>query len=404
MVHSLEIIFWVSGFIIFYAFGGYGVFLLLILKIRRIFYRPNEIPGEMADDQLPDVCLIIAAYNERDYVGMKIKNSLSLDYPADKLTIIWVNDGSDDGTPELAANYPEVTLLHNPKRSGKIEAMNRGVEFSKAPILLFSDANTVLSKNSLRAVVRHFQDKTVGCVAGEKQFYKDKDQPVAAVGEGFYWKIESWLKRLDYQFYSAIGATGELFAVRRELFQRVEPDTLLDDFMISMRITQQGFRVAYEPKAVASEHGSSNVKEEMKRKVRIAAGCYQSLFRLKKLLNPFFNFRLFFQYISHKVLRWTLAPLALISMLVSTVFILIGQEQFQVFSIYSVLFFLQVLFYGLAVVGFLSQKNPMRIRFIYAPFYFVAMNFAMFKGFFRFLKGKQNVLWEKAERSGINHR
>jgi biofilm PGA synthesis N-glycosyltransferase PgaC len=403
VVHSLEIIFWVSGFVIFYAFGGYGLFLLFFLKIRRIFYRPTLISGEMTNEDLPEVCLIVAAYNERNYVDLKIKNSLSIDYPSDKFKIIWVNDGSDDGTPELVENYPEVTLLHNPKRSGKIEAMNRGVEFSKSPILLFSDANTVLSKNSVRAVVRHFQDKTVGCVAGEKQFFQEKDQPVAAVGEGFYWKIESWLKRLDYQFYSTIGATGELFAVRRELYQRVEPDTLLDDFMISMRITQQGFRVAYEPMAVASEHGSSNVKEELKRKVRIAAGCYQSFFRLKKLLNPFFNFKLFFQYVSHKVLRWTLAPLSLISMLVSTVFILALQEPFGIFSIYSVLFILQVLFYGLAILGFFTQKNPLRIKLIYAPYYFVAMNYAMFKGFFRFLKGKQNVLWEKAERSGKMH-
>lgn len=403
MVHCSEIIFWISGFIIFYSFGGYGLFLFFFLHIRRIFYRPKVFLTEISNDDLPEVSLIIAAYNEHDYVDLKIRNSLSLDYPSDKLKVIWVNDGSDDGTPDLVLKYPEVILLHNPKRSGKIEAMNRGVEFSKTPILMFSDANTVLSKNSLRDVVKHFQDKTVGCVAGEKQFFQDKDQPVAAVGEGFYWKIESWLKRLDYQFYSTIGATGELFAVRRELYQKVEPDTLLDDFMISMRITQQGFRVAYEPKAAASEHGSSNVKEELKRKVRIAAGCYQSFFRLKKLLNPFFNFRLFFQYVSHKVLRWTLAPLALISILVSNVFIMIGQEQFQISSIYFMLFLMQILFYGLAFVGFLSQKHPLRIKLIYAPFYFVAMNYAMFKGFFRFLKGKQNVLWEKAERSGKIH-
>lgn len=404
MGNYLEIIFWLSGFIVFYAFGGYGIVLFILLKIRSIFYRPRIIFGEIPDEDLPEVCLIIAAYNERDYVDMKIKNSFSLDYPSSKLKLIWVNDGSNDGTPELAAKYPELTLLHNPKRSGKIEAMNRGVECSSSPILIFSDANTVLSKNSLKAVVRHFQDKTVGCVAGEKQFYKEKDQPVASVGEGFYWKIESWLKWLDYQFYSTIGATGELFAVRRELYQRVEPDTLLDDFMISMRIVQQGFRVAYEPLAVASEHGSSNVQEEMKRKVRIAAGCFQSLFRLKKLLNPFCHFKLFFQYVSHKVLRWTLAPLALIIALFSNLFILVKQDQIQAFPIYSYLFYLQVLFYLLAILGFFTQNKPIRIKFIYAPFYFVAMNYAMFKGFFRFLKGNQNVLWEKAARSGEKHK
>jgi len=394
-----EIIFWISGFVIFYTYGGYGIFLFIFLKIRSILGLTKTLSDPLADENLPDVCLIIAAYNEKDYVDQKIKNSLSLDYPSEKLMIIWVNDGSDDGTPELVARYPEVVLLHNPKRSGKIEGMNRGAEYSVAPILLFSDANTMLSANSLKAAIRHFQDKTVGCVAGEKQFNKNKNQPVAATGEGFYWKIESWLKQLDYQFYSTIGATGELFAIRRKLFQQVEPDTLLDDFMISMRTTLQGFRVAYEPKAIATENGSSNVKEELKRKVRIAAGSYQSLFRLKKLLNPFYNSKLFFQYISHKVLRWTLAPLALISLLVSTGFILSSQDTVLPYSTYLAVFYLQVLFYLLAVFGMLTQSNPVRIKYIYAPFYFMAMNYAMFKGFFRFMKGRQSVLWEKSKRA-----
>jgi len=397
--NNWEIVFWISGFIIFYTFGGYGIFLFFFLKIKNLIGLSKTIPEISSRENLPDVCLIIAAYNEKDYVDQKIKNSLSLDYPPEKLTIVWVNDGSDDGTPELVSKYPEITLLHNPQRSGKIEGMNRGVEFSAAPILLFSDANTMLSSNSLMALIRHFQDNTVGCVAGEKQFYKDENQPVAAVGEGFYWKIESWLKQLDYQFYSTIGATGELFAIRRELYQRVEPDTLLDDFMISMRTALQGFRVAYEPTAIAIEHGSSNVKEELKRKVRIAAGCYQSMFRLKKLLNPFFHFKLFFQYVSHKILRWTLAPLALILLLASSIFIVTGQENLQPISMYSVLLILQVIFYGLVLFGYLTQNHPIRIRFIYTPFYFTAMNYAMFKGFFRFLKGKQTVLWEKAQRA-----
>jgi len=399
VISTWEIILWISGLIILYAFGGYGILLFLILKIRSVFDGPQKQVNRVTDDQLPEVCLIIAAYNELNYVDLKIKNSLSLDYPADKISIYWVNDGSDDGTPELVENYPEITLLHNPRRSGKIEAMNRGVEFSKAPILFFSDANTILSANSILAVVRHFQDMSIGCVAGEKQFFKTEKQPVAAVGEGLYWKIESWLKRLDFQFYSTIGATGELFAVRRELFQRVEPDTILDDFMISMRIAQQGFRVAYEPEAVASENGSSNIKEELKRKVRIAAGCYQSLFRLKKLLNPFSNLKLFFQYISHKVLRWTIAPLALITLLISNILILTDQEPPFVVSIYFILFIFQVCIYGLALFGLLTQNNPIRLKFIYSPFYFVAMNYAMIKGFFRFLKGEQSVLWEKSKRA-----
>jgi cellulose synthase/poly-beta-1,6-N-acetylglucosamine synthase-like glycosyltransferase len=393
-----EIICWLSGFVIFYTYGGYGIFLFLFIKIRNLLSSSKPLDA-LPDKDLPHVCLIIAAYNEREYVEKKIKNSLSLDYPSGKLSIIWVNDGSDDGTPELVAQYPEIILLHNPKRSGKIEGMNRGAEYSNAPILLFSDANTMLTSNSLKAVVGHFQDKTVGCVAGEKQFYKNENQPVAASGEGFYWKIESWLKQLDYQFYSTIGATGELFAIRRELYHRVEADTLLDDFMISMRTTLQGYRVAYEPTAVASENGSSNVKEELKRKVRIAAGSYQSLLRLKKLLNPFFNPKLFFQYVSHKVLRWTLAPIALISLLVSTLFILAGKTTLLPLWVYQSVLILQISFYLLAVFGLLTQNKPVRIKYIYAPFYFLAMNYAMFKGFFRFLKGRQSVLWEKSKRA-----
>lgn len=399
MNNSWEIVFWISGCIIVYTFGGYGVLLLIFLKLKNLFFKPKSKFQQISDEDLPEVCLIIAAYNEKDYVDQKIKNSLSLDYPKGKLSVVWVNDGSDDGTPDLVANYPEITLLHNPVRSGKIEGMNRGVAHSTAPILVFSDANTMLAKGSLMAVTRHFQDKTVGCVAGEKQFIADQNQPVAAVGEGFYWKIESWLKHLDYQFYSTIGATGELFAIRRELFHQVEPDTLLDDFIISMRATEQGYRVAYEPLAVATEHGSSSVKEELKRKVRIAAGCYQSLFRLPKLLNPFFKFRLFFQYVSHKVLRWTLAPLALPILLISSIILTYSVEENSSFSVYFILLVLQLLFYALAIFGFLTQSRPMRIRFIYAPFYFTAMNYAMFKGFFRFLKGKQTVLWEKAQRA-----
>lgn len=359
----------------------------------------SVVPEAIPEDEVPEVCLIIAAYNERAYVDQKVNNSLSLQYPPEKISVIWVNDGSEDGTPELVAKYPGITLLHNPKRSGKIEGMNRGVEFSKAPVLIFSDANTMLSPNSVQKVVRHFADPTVGCVAGEKRFYTESNQPVAAAGEGFYWKIESWLKRLDYRFYSTIGATGELFAIRRELFHRVEADTLLDDFMISMRATEQGFRVAYEPEAVAIEHGSSSVREELKRKVRIAAGSYQSLLRLGKLLNPFFNVRLFFQYVSHKVLRWTLAPIALPLLFLSNLVLVINDQTEALRVLYFAAFLVQVLFYGLVLFGLLTQNRPVRLRFFYAPFYFVAMNFAMYKGFFRFLKGKQSVLWEKAQRA-----
>jgi len=216
---ALEISFWVLLFIVFYAYVGYGILLFVLVRIKRLFSgKKVKIADSIYE---PDVTLFIAAYNEKDFVDAKIKNSRELDYPAEKLHIVWVTDGSNDGTPDELKKYEGVTVHHLPERNGKIGAMNRGMKFVKTPVVVFCDANTMLGNESIRRIVNLFSNPKVGCVSGEKRiFSKDKDA-AAGAGEGLYWKYESTLKKWDAELYSVVGAAGELFAIRTELFQEV---------------------------------------------------------------------------------------------------------------------------------------------------------------------------------------
>jgi cellulose synthase/poly-beta-1,6-N-acetylglucosamine synthase-like glycosyltransferase len=303
----IELFFWTLLFIVFYTYIGYGIILFAMVKVKRIFSPRQEL--KFNQDSLPEVTLLIPAYNEKDYVDQKMKNSQSLNYPKEKLKILWVTDGSDDGTNLLLEKYENVELCHKDKRNGKINAMNRVMPFVKTPIVIFSDANTSLGKDSILHIVNCFQDSKVGCVSGEKRIVSKEADTAAGAGEGLYWRYESTLKKWDAELYSAVGAAGELFAIRTKLYNEIEADTLLDDFVISLRIAQKGYTIQYNPEAYAIETASQDVKEELKRKVRISAGGIQSVIRLKSLLNIFKYGLLSFQYISHRVLRWTITPL-----------------------------------------------------------------------------------------------
>jgi len=392
----LKIIFWTLLFIIIYTYVGYGVLLYLIIKIRRVFKigkKPNPNP-----DYEPEVTLFITAYNEKDYVDAKMKNSLELDYPKEKLNIIWVTDGSDDGTPDLVRKYPNATVHHLDARNGKIGAINRGMAFVKTPIVIFSDANTGIGKESIRRIVKLFATPKVGCVSGEKRILNKESDVASGAGEGLYWKYESALKKWDAELYSVVGAAGELFAIRTELYRQVEHDTLLDDFIISLRVAQVGYTIQYDPDAYSIETASANVKEELKRKIRISAGGIQAIVRLRALLNIFKYGTLSFQYISHRVLRWTLTPLCLL-ILIPLLFTLALYEGLLSFGLYSTLFWLQLLFYVTALTGWFLENRSTRIKILFVPYYFFIMNLSVVLGFFRYIKKSQSVNWERAKRS-----
>lgn len=394
---ALQVLFWLGVFIVFYAYIGYGILLFIIITIRRILKLNRKFQGN--EDYLPEVTLLVAAYNEKDYVDLKIRNSQALNYPKDKLKLVWVTDGSNDGTPEILANHPGVIVLHEPARNGKIAAMNRAVKLVDTPIIIFSDANTMLGAESVRIIVEMFRNPKVGCVSGEKRIQQNNAEAAAGAGEGIYWKYESTLKKWDAEWYSVVGAAGELFAVRTELYQDVEPDTLLDDFIISLRIAMKGYTIQYNPEAYASETASANVKEELKRKIRISAGGIQSIIRLRNLLNIFKYGRLSFQYISHRVLRWSLAPLSLLIILIANIILVIGEVESGTMGIYTILMLGQIFFYFLAILGWVMENRHVRIKLLFVPYYFFIMNYSVYLGFIRFVKKKQSVNWERAKRA-----
>lgn len=391
----LSILFWVILTVLFYTYAGYGMLLTLLVFIKRLFVKPITRDPFFE----PEVCLFVTAYNEKDYVDQKIKNSFSLDYPREKVQYIWITDGSDDGTPDALKKYPEVEVYHLPERKGKIHAMNRGMSFVKAPFIIFSDANTRLSKNTIREMVLCFSDEKVGCIAGEKRIAEEKSDSASGAGEGLYWKVESRIKHMDAELNSAVGGVGELFAIRRELFEPVEEDTILDDFTISLRIASKGFRIDYTPEAFAEETASLNVKEELKRKIRIAAGGIQTMIRMKTLLNPFKHGILSWQYFSHKVLRWSVTPLFLFLLLPVNLAVVAGQKlwlspAFPAFVLYG-----QIACYLLALAGWFFENRKTRIKLFFAPYYFVAIHYASIRGILRYFRGKQQVTWEKSRRA-----
>jgi biofilm PGA synthesis N-glycosyltransferase PgaC len=389
----MKIILAISLFIVFYTFAGYGIFLYLIIRIKRVFKGQKPLPSENLDE-LPSCTLVIAAYNEEYFIEQKISNSLQLNYPQGKLKLLFVTDGSSDKTPDIIARYPQIQLLHKPERAGKIAAVHRAMEYVDTDAVVFTDANTFLNKDALIKICRHYSDATVGAIAGEKRVHIDENADASAAGEGFYWKYESALKKWDSELYSVVGAAGELFSVRRSLYQPVEADTVLDDFMISMLIAAKGYRIVYEPEAYATETASENVSEELKRKVRIAAGGIQSILRLKKLFNPFPYPVLSFQYISHRVLRWTITPFLLILSFILNVVIALkpGETAMQI------LLLAQVLFYLLALLGLVMEKRQLRIKVLFIPYYFCVMNYAVLAGIIRYFSTKQSAVWEKVQR------
>ena len=323
-------------------------------------------------------------------------NNYALEYPKDKLKIVWVTDGSSDNTNAKLSYYKEINVYFEPKRSGKTAALNRVLPFVKTHIIIFTDANTMLNKDAVMEIVEAFSDPKVGCVAGEKRIATEGKNSTSSRGEGAYWRYESALKNLDSRLHTAVGAAGELFAIRRELFEYVEEDTLLDDFIISMRIAAKGYKIRYCKNAYAIENGSFNMAEEKKRKVRIAAGGIQSVIRLAPLLNIFRYKLLSFQYISHRVLRWTITPILLFLLLPINFVLVLSVGS----TLYILLFILQIMFYLASYAGKILEQNNIKSNLFFVPYYFVFMNVNVFAGLGYLIKKRRgDGTWERAKRA-----
>jgi len=383
-----KIIFWLSLAAILYTYLLYGILLWLYLKV---FKRP--IQEQYDDDFIPSVSILVACYNEEQFIQAKIENLLAIEYPKDKLEIAFVTDGSNDNTVSLINeaidNGKGIKLFYEPERKGKQHAVNRVIKELIGDIIIFNDCNTWINLDAVHHMVRHFSDPKVGVVSGEKKIKVLKKDIAVSSGEGLYWKYESWLKSLDSDFHSTIGSAGELYAIRKELYKAVPQNISIEDFYLSMQIASDGFINIYEPNAFAEEESSLNLSEELKRKRRIAVGAFNTIISLNKVFN-LSNLKLLFLYISHRLMRWLLAPFCLILLFISSM-ILEG-------PVFNTMFWLQVIFYIASILGWITSGIRSRLAIFYAPFYFCFMNYALLVGLYDFILGNNQVVWKKVQR------
>lgn len=376
-----------------YTYLGYGIILYVLIRIKRLLFPPPPLKNP---EEWPEVALVIPAFNEGNWITEKARNSLELDYPKDKLDILFITDGSSDGSERLLNGIPGIRYSHQQERRGKAAAENRAMKLITAPIVVFCDANTLLNTGAVKALVRHYGDPRVGGVSGEKRILVQDTDGASGSGEGLYWKYESTLKKWDAELWSLVGAAGELVSFRSDLMEDLEEDSILDDFMQSMRIAARGYRFMYEPQAYALERPSADVSEELKRKYRIAAGGWQSMARLWRVLLPFPHPVLTWQYISHRVLRWSVSAFALPVLFLLTAYCVWAEPET---GLWQLLLLTQLGFYGLAGAGWYLNQKGKKSKLAYVPYYFALMNYAVWVGFFRFLRGKQGGIWERARRA-----
>ena len=336
----------------------------------------------------PAASLIIAAHNEEAVLRAKLENALAMDYPAERLDIIVVSDASTDGTDRIAAEFAErgVRLHRQAVRGGKTEAQNAGVRLARGQFLAFSDANSMYAPNALKRLLAPFADERVGCVCGELQYANPDDQG-AGKGEGLYWRYEQFLKHRESLLSSALGANGAIYALRRELFVELRGD-IISDFVAPLYAWQRGFRIAYEPTAVATEYSSVRFGDELRRRRRIVSRSLYGLWTAASVLNPFAHFFFAFQMFSHKMLRW-LVPVWLLTVL--AVNIALAASEY-----YGFLLALQVAFYVLAALGLLLPERLGRYWLFYVPAYFTATNWGTLLGLLSFLTGRRHRVWQPA--------
>ena len=377
----LVAVFWTALFLVVYTYLIYPVLLWLLAAGRKM---PEYAPlGEW-----PTASLIIAAHNEEAVLRAKLENALAMDYPAERLDIIVVSDASNDGTDHIAAEFAErgVRLHRQEARGGKTEAQNAGVRLARGQFVAFSDANSMYAPDALKRLLAPFADEQIGCVCGELQ-YANRDEQGAGKGEGLYWRYEQFLKRRESLLSSALGANGAIYALRRALFVELSGD-IISDFVAPLYAWRRGFRIAYEPTAVATEYSSVRFGDEFRRRRRIVSRSLYGLWTEAGVLNPFAHFFFAFQMFSHKLLRW-LVPVWLVVVL--AVNIPLATDGY-----YGLLLALQVAFYGLAALGLLLPERLGRCWLFYVPAYFTATNWGTLLGLLSFVTGRRPRVWQPA--------
>ncbi len=387
---------WLALFLVAFSYAGYPMVLVVwgvvgdaLSAMRFVIGGPDR--RRAADDApWPRVTLAFAAYDEEACIRAKIENCLALDYPAERLEILVGCDGCTDRTAEIAraAGGDRVHVRELFPRAGKASVMSRIVPSALGDVVVLTDANVMLDRSALRALVRRFRDPEVGAVVGRLRLYNPTDREFE---ESLYWKYETLLKYHEGKHGCVLGANGGIYAIRRVLFDPLGSDTIIDDFVVPLRIALRGWQVPFEPLAVAFEETTEDPRREFARRARIGAGNWQALFRVPALLDPRTGF-LFFAFVSHKLLRWT-APFLLALALVGSAVLAAAPGA----GLYRALIAAQLVFYALALAG-RRHRGGLARRPASLACYFVAMNAALAVGLWRFVRGTQGAAWQRTDR------
>jgi len=369
----------ISAAIIIYVYVGYPLLLSLVSRVVR---RPAA-----KRFWTPSVAVLIAAHNEEAFIKRKIENILSLDYPSHLLKVVVGCDGCTDRTESIARSFgdPRVEVFAFPERRGKAYTLNSLLSRVESEVIVFTDARQVLNRGAIRELVANLADEDVGAVTGSLVV---RGSGQAADSSGFYRRYDEFLRMHESMLHSSAGAAGAIYAVKRKFCEPIPEDTVLDDFVIPMRLVLNGLRVVYEPNAKAYDIPPSSLRQEMRRKIRTLAGNYQALWRLRLLLVPGVS-PVWWQVASHKLGR-LVVPFAMIGALA------FGVAVFHQSIFCKAVLMAQLGFYTMAVCGALCSRWNFQTRLFSLPYAFVVMNWAALVAFLRFVRGRQSPVWERA--------
>ena len=378
-----EMMFWGACILIGYAYIGYPLLITLFSMVVDNKVRSAEIE--------PHVSLVISAYNEEKDIEKKLDNSLALDYPKEKLEIIVASDGSTDRTDDIVKQYGKKTtgarvVLHRVEgRLGKTAAQNSAVRIAKGEIIIFSDAASLYDRNAVRALVRNYGDPAVGAVSGMYQYI---NKTAGSVGTATirFWNFENFIKSRQTKIKTITGCCGCIYSVRRAAYTELPPN-IISDLVEPLTILKKGYRIVFEPGALAYEETTEKPKDEFKMRVRVIVRGMNGLLYMRSLLNPLRHPFVAFQLLSHKVLRW-LVPVFCIALFLSNAFLA------EAHPAYRVLFLAQIAFYGMAVIGAFLDSRGIKARVLSLPMYFTIVNAASLVSLYKVFKGENIVVWQ----------
>lgn len=372
------LIFWLAALVLVYVYAGYPLLLAILgLAIRQRPCRP---------DYFPRISVLIAAYNEQDVIENKIRQTLSLDYPHDKLEVLVLSDCSTDATDGIVSSYPDprVRLLRTPERRGKTHAQNLGAQQARGEVLVFSDATAIYHPDALRYLASNYQDPDVGAVSGRYKYFDPAGESPTGLGSAAFWNYENFIKMMQSRISTITGCCGCIYSVRKAAYSAL-PDDVISDLVQPLRVIEKGYTVRFEDRALAYEESTKSTAEEFAMRVRVITRAMRGLLSVPALLQPWRSGWVAFQLWSHKVLRW-MVPLFLMILFISNLGLLDA-------PVYQLVLAAQLFFYAAALLNLLL---PLHLRWkpLGLPLYFCTLNAAALTGMIELCRGRKYVTWQ----------